>query len=263
VCLVYIILCSHTVIYSPTMAPTVPINKSSGRIWTSKPEINSDGLLTTFAFPSPVNSNNGPTAPHPTHLFTRTCFAKTAKPSFCTTDSRGSIWTINPPKNTYKRVSKPSSQGAVSRTLGPATAITYRPSSSSTLLTGHANGVITRIVNTEQTEFRSQVHATPIRHLTSSHNTVLSISQDKAVVWRDDGEKLKVTRSMPGDFRAGRIMPTSRPNSPSSKEIGLLFKDSSIACYDADCFVMTRQFVLPSTEGEAGLTGFGVSGDGR
>ena len=33
-------------------APTIPLHKSSGRIWTSKPEISTDGHLSTFVFPS-------------------------------------------------------------------------------------------------------------------------------------------------------------------------------------------------------------------
>ena len=86
----------------------------------------------------------------------------------------------------------------------------------------------------------------------------MSLSQDKAVVWRDDGEKLAVSRSMPGDFRCGRTLSFS-----NSSEVGVLFSDSSIACYDADCFAMTRQYTLPPTEGDAGLTTFDVSPDGK
>lgn len=165
---------------------------------------------------------------------------------------------FSPPSNSFKRVSAPSSDGAVSRTLGPATSLTYRPPSSSTLLTGHSNGSITRIINGEQTEFRTSVHQHPVRYISSSSSIVLSVSQDKAVVWRDDGEKLKVSRSMPGDFRCGRTL-----SSPNSTEVGLLFSDSSIACYDADCFAMTRQYTLPAVEGDAALSSFDVSPDGK
>jgi hypothetical protein len=171
--------------------PTIPIRKSAGRIWTEKPEVSSDGLLSTFVF----TSSDGESRSN-VHGFTKTSFALGSKASFSASDTRGAIWTVrvgvvvvkvwggreeeggiappahphrskpptpphstpsqfSPPSNSFKRVSAPSSDGAVSRTLGPATSLTYRPPSSSTLLTGHSNGSITRIINGEQTEFRT------------------------------------------------------------------------------------------------------------
>ena len=109
-----------------------------------------------------------------------------------------------------------------------------------------------------QTEFRTSVHLHAVRYISSFASTVLSVSQDKAVVWRDDGETLKICRSMPGDFRCGRTI-----SGPNSAEIAVLFSDSSIACYDADCFAMTRQYILPAVEGDVALTSFDVSADGK
>ena len=242
--------------------PTIPINKSSGKIWIEKPSIASDGLVSTFLFPSDSSPAAGP-SPH--HGFVKSCFALGSKASFSSSDSRGAIWTFSPPANAYRRVAKPSSDGAVARHLGPATALAYRPPSSSTLLTGHANGSLTRVVNQEQTEFRSSAHSTPVRHISAGGSTVLSVSQDRAVTWRDDGSRLDVTRSMSGDFRCGRVLASvaSAARGVSDREVAVLFSDSSLAAYDADCFAMTRHYSLPAAEGQADLTTFDVSGCGR
>ncbi|GMH46755.1 hypothetical protein TrVE_jg6589 [Triparma verrucosa] len=236
-------------------APTIPLHKSSGRIWTSKPEISTDGHLSTFVFPS--KSKDGKDAKLG---FSKTAFALGSKASFTATDGRGAVWTFSPPSNSFKRVSAPSSSGSSSRLLGPCTSITYRPPSSSTILTGHSNGSITRVITDrgEVNEHRTNSHNFAVRYMSSSGGVVLSVSQDKAVVWRDEGEKLRVVRSMSGDFRMGRCV-----SCRSSIEVGLLFADSSIAFYDADCFAMTRQYSLPATEGEGNLTCFDVSFDGR
>jgi hypothetical protein len=161
-------------------------------------------------------------------------------------------------------MSSPSSSGAASRSLGPATALAYR--GSGTLLTGHKNGAITRIVSESNSasasdkaaasysisEFRSAAHKTPIRSILAHGHTVVTISQDKAVVWSDNGTSLSVARTMSGDFRAGVIV-QSGSSSSSSTQLALLFADSSLAFYDLDCFALARQYVLPVTEGAASL----------
>ena len=105
--------------------PTIPIKKSSGKIWVEKPTIASDGLLSTFLFPDQSADGSGGASSN-YHGFVKSAFALGSKASFSASDSRGAIWTFSPPANTFKRVSKPSSDGAVSRTLGPATALAYR-----------------------------------------------------------------------------------------------------------------------------------------
>ncbi len=103
--------------------PTIAMHKSSGKIWFEKPSIASDGLLSTFLFPADSSPASGP-SPH--HGFVKSCFALGSKASFSASDSRGAIWTFSPPANAFKRVAKPSSDGAVARQLGPATALAYR-----------------------------------------------------------------------------------------------------------------------------------------
>ena len=143
-----------------------------------------------------------------------------------------------------------------------------------------------------QSEFHSTNHTRPILSLSSSgSNTLLSLSCNMANVWRDSGDRLKLVRSMEGSFTAGRIITSaSSPRSPSSREVALLFAgaslyyfcyrrfnvalthsfhlsclptDSTICLFDADCFAMTRQYILPATEGEVTLTDFDVSCDGK
>jgi len=83
-------------------------------------------------------------------------------------------------------------------------------------------------------------------------------------VWRDNGSHLKLVRKMPGNFTQGKIVQSaSSPNGTGGREVALLFSDSTICMFDADCFAMTRQYILPATEGDVHLTDFDVSIDGK
>lgn len=97
----------------------VPIRKSAGRIWRSKPTVTSDGLLSVFIFP-PATS----TIPQQSFLLTSFAGSYGSRPRFSATDSRGSVWSFNPAGNEFKRIA--TSGGGGSGGVGVGTALCYK-----------------------------------------------------------------------------------------------------------------------------------------
>ena len=239
------------------MAELVPgvysteLTMQHGRIWTKRPRVGRDGLLTILGNRRARRNSATRVA------FTATAFNARGD-AFAAADRRGAVFVFHVALNRYACL-KEAKLGAPAYSLD---FVRFRPSFNSIVLgLGDARHTVL-CLNGESGRAEKTLsgqHHHPVVSV-SSHPTralLLSTSSEAVILWDSDTWSKLHALSGPGGLAvvAARFL-------VDGERIGVLFRDDAVLMWSTDSFGLLSRLTLPPHEGRANLRCFAATRDG-
>ncbi|KNC48509.1 WD repeat-containing protein 67 [Thecamonas trahens ATCC 50062] len=222
------------------MVYTVTLSGSHGRIWTTKPRVARNGVLTLVA-----NSLNGSATRTP---FTAAAFAPSGA-TFTLADAAGKCYTFHVLSNRYSLLH--SANGPPSALAHAAADLVIAPPRKPLAVVSGSTGAPLAAL---------RGHRKPVAAVSVSKLGVLTVSPDAALLWDPLG--WAKTRALGGESDDGAAVPLRTAALGDTVAVTVL-ATGAIVLWDGASFSATYQLHLPKAELELDVTGVALSGDDR